>query len=188
MSSHNHHHDHPKTLNRDVLNHTGVSANKCYQCGKCTAGCPLAEDMDYPPGRVMRLLQTEDPKKEELLLAANSIWLCLSCSMCFERCPMEIDIPVVMDYLRTQSLKQNKVNKESKNIVQFHEAFLESIRSTGRLYEMGLVVDYKLRSKKWLQDVGLAPNMYAKGKLHILPDVIKGKKEIEKIFKKTLDK
>ena len=44
-----------------------ISAAKCYQCGKCSAGCPVATEMDYPPSMVLRMLQTENPVLEEKL-------------------------------------------------------------------------------------------------------------------------
>ena len=165
-----------------------ISAAKCYQCGKCSAGCPVATEMDYPPSMVLRMLQTENPVLEEKLLRSYSIWMCVTCEMCYGRCPMEIDIPKIMDYLREKSLKENKVNPKAKNIVKFHKAFLDSVNYTGRLSEVGLIADYKLRTFNVTQDVNLVPSMLAKGKLHFIPEMIKDRLKISKIFKKTLHK
>lgn len=171
------------------INHNlNVSAAKCYQCGKCSAGCPVAFDMDYPPSLVMRILQTEYPDLEEKLLHSYSIWMCVTCEMCYGRCPMEIDIPKIMDYLRERSLKKNKVNPKAKNIVKFHKSFLDTVKYTGRLSELGLIADYKLRTFNMTQDVALAPKMIARGKLHFIPEMIKNRLMIAKIFKKTLNK
>ncbi|SHE35912.1 4Fe-4S dicluster domain-containing protein [Dysgonomonas macrotermitis] len=164
---------------------TGVNVNRCYQCGKCSAGCAVAEDMDYPPSMVMRMLQTNDEDNYQSVLKSESIWLCVSCQNCLTRCPMQIDIPSLMDYMREKSLEQNSVNKKSKNILSFHRAFLDSVRYTGRLYEIGLVAGYKVRSLKLLQDMNVAPGMFMKGKLPILPEVVKDKKQISNIFSKT---
>jgi len=98
---------------------------------------------------------------------------------------MEVDIPVMMDYLRQESIRQKKVNPRAKNIVSFHRSFLDSIKYTGRLSEILLVVDYKLRSWKLMQDVVLMPSMISKGKLHFIPERIKGVKSISKIFSKV---
>ena len=168
-----------------IEKHVEVAARKCYQCGKCTAGCPVAGEMDYPPSMVMRMLQTESPENDEKLLRSHSIWLCVTCEMCLGRCPMEIDIPSVMDFLRQRSLKENKANAKAKNIIAFHKSFLSSIKYTGRLFELGLIVDYKRRSLKLMQDVMLAPKMITRGKLHFIPEIIKGTPHIKKIFKKT---
>jgi heterodisulfide reductase subunit C len=176
---------HPLTLNGEIRLETGVIVNKCYQCGKCSAGCPVAGEMDFPPSLAMRMLQTEDPAHYEKLIKSMTIWLCVSCEMCVTRCPMEIDIPKLMDFLRQKSLAAGKTNPKAKKIISFHKSFLDSINYTGRLYEVGLIADYKMRTWTLMQDVGIAPKMYAKGKLSPVPEIIKGRKKVSAIFKKT---
>ncbi len=179
------HHSERNSLAYSIEKHVEVKAQKCYQCGKCSAGCPVADEMDLPPSMVLRLLQTESAASDDKILRSHSIWLCVTCEMCLSRCPMEIDIPSVMDYLRQSSVRQKKVNRKAKNIVAFHKSFLNSIRFTGRLYELGLILDYKRQSLDLTQDIMLAPKMISRGKLHILPDLIKGKAQIARIFRKT---
>ena len=58
---------------------TGVQLSHCYQCGKCAAGCPVADEMDLPPCQVFRLLQLGFPELEEKVLRSEGIWLCLAC-------------------------------------------------------------------------------------------------------------
>lgn len=175
-----------KSLNNELLTHTGVNPARCYQCGKCSAGCPLAEDMDFTSSMVMRMIQTEEDNLDKELLQSQSIWLCASCEMCISRCPMQIDIPKIMDYLRQQSIAKGLQNKSAnKNIVSFHRSFLDMIRFTGRSYEVGMIADYKLRSKKFLQDLTLAPKMFLKGKLPIIPERVKDRKNIKRIFNHT---
>ena len=179
------HHD---RFSSEILVQTGVLAQKCYQCGKCSAGCPVAGEMDYPPSLVLRMLQTEDPAEKEKVLRSMSIWLCVSCEMCVQRCPMEIDIPKLMDFLRQRAIKEKKQHPKARKIIAFHRAFLDSINITGRLYEVGLVVDYKLRSGSYMQDVSVAPKMYMKGKLNLIPEMIKNRKMMSEIFGKTKKK
>jgi len=168
----------------ELITHTGVNPARCYQCGKCSAGCPLAEDMDFTSNVVMRMLQSEDEDLDKKLLQSQAIWLCVSCEMCISRCPMQIDIPKIMDYLRQQSLAKGLQNKSAnKNIVSFHRSFLDMVRFTGRSYEVGVVAAYKLRSKKFLQDLTLAPKVFMKGKLPVIPKMIKDRKNINRIFK-----
>ena len=171
----------------DLQSHTGVEVMRCYQCGKCTAGCVLASDMNYPPSYIMRLLQTGTRQNMDKVLLSNSIWLCLNCENCLGRCPMEIDIPKMMDYLRTQAIRQSKLHPDSKPIIAFHRSFLDSIRNTGRLYEMGLVLSYKFRTFNFLQDLAIAPAMYLKGKLHLLPEKIKDRRSMKRIFALTIE-
>jgi heterodisulfide reductase subunit C len=167
---------------------TGVNLKECYQCGKCTAGCPVAEHMDLRPSMIMRMLQTGDPSAEDEVIRSKSIWLCLTCETCYSRCPMELDIPKVIDYLRTISYSEGKINRQSRDIVTFHKSFLNSVERNGRLHEMGLVLDYKMHSGNLFQDVLLAPEMYSKGKLHLLPERIKGRKGLARLFKDQLKK
>jgi heterodisulfide reductase subunit C len=177
-----------ESLSSEVLVNTGVLANKCYQCGKCSAGCPVAEEMDFPPSLVLRMLQTENGTEDEKLLRSMSIWLCVSCEMCLTRCPMEIDIPILMDYLRNKSVDEKKQHPKAKKIIAFHKAFLDSVNTTGRLYEVGLIADYKLRSGSLMQDIGIAPKMFMKGKLNPFPEMIKDRKNVSGIFHKTIKK
>jgi heterodisulfide reductase subunit C len=185
-SDHHVQHD-QQTLADCVLQKTGVDVARCYQCGKCSAGCPLAVDMDFPPSQIMHLLQLSDfPEFTELALRSHTIWLCLTCQICYARCPMELDIPKLMDALRAESLRLQKVNPKARDILAFHRAFLDSIRYTGRLFEMGQVVDYKIRSRHFLQDLLQAPGMFFKGKLHFLPERIRGRSLLGRMFTRTL--
>ncbi len=142
--------------------------------------------MDYPPSLVLRMLQTGDPIQLDKLLRSMSIWLCVSCEMCVTRCPMEIDIPSLMDHLRQESIKAKKTNPKAKKIIAFHKSFLDSINYTGRLYEVGLIADYKLRTGAMAQDVKVAPKMFIKGKLNPVPELIGGREKVAAIFNKTI--
>ena len=177
-----HESNHPLSLSGEIRMDTGVIINKCYQCGKCSAGCPVGTEMEYPPSLVMRMLQTEDPVQFDKLLKSMSIWLCVSCEMCLTRCPMEIDIPTLMDYMRQKSVTAKKTNHQARKIIAFHKSFLDSINYTGRLYEMGLIVDYKMRTGAMMQDVAVAPKMFVKGKLNPVPEIIRGRRKVADIF------
>ena len=74
----------------------------CYQCVKCTSGCPLAEYMDLNPNQVLRAVQLGD----ESVLESNTIWICAACQTCTTRCPQGIDIAAIMDELRIESKKR----------------------------------------------------------------------------------
>jgi len=188
MSSHAHHPTEPKTLSDFILKETEVPVHKCYQCGKCSAGCPLNSEMEYPPSVILRMLQYNTPEMEEKVLRSYAIWVCLTCEMCYQRCPMEIDIPQMMDYLRSESIRRGLVHEKAKSIVAFHNSFLSSIKSTGRLHELGVVGGYKFKTMNLMQDVELAPKMMARGKFHIFAEKIKDLTIMKRIFKKTVEK
>lgn len=81
---------------------SGQNLLACYQCGKCSAGCPMAPHMDVLPNQVIRLAQLG---MQEPLLAARSIWVCVSCMTCNTRCPKEIRIAEVFEALREMVLR-----------------------------------------------------------------------------------
>jgi len=175
-------------LSYKVRQVTGVNVHECYQCGKCTAGCPVGERMDLRPSVIMRMLQTGDAASEEEILRSNSIWLCLTCETCYSRCPMELELPKIFDYLREKSYTEGKVNAQSRDIVAFHKSFLNAVEQNGRLHEMSLILDYKMHSGNLFQDLTLAPEMYSKGKLHLLPERIKDRKGLARLFKDQFKK
>lgn len=148
---------------------TGVRTAHCYQCGKCTAGCPLAGEMDHAPSELLRMLQLELPDHERQVLCARAIWICVGCETCLSRCPKEVDLPRAMDFLRQEALAVDTVSPDASDIVAFHRAFLGSIERHGRLFELGTVLGYKLRTGHLLQDAALAPSMIRRGKLGALP-------------------
>ncbi len=159
-----------------------VSVVDCYQCGKCSAGCPAAEDMDVAPSQVLRLLQTESPKHDERALRSMSIWMCIGCETCVSRCPQEVDLPRVMDFLRQESLARNLANQDADDVVAFHRAFMSSVEKAGRLFELGMIGDYKLRTGHFFKDLGLAPTMFFKGKIGLLPHGGANQVEVAEIF------
>lgn len=134
------------------------------------------------------MLQTGDQALEEKVLRSFSIWACLTCEMCYARCPMSIDIPQMMDYLREKAIKEKKANPKAKQIISFHKSFLDSVQYTGKMYEMGFYADYKMRTLKILDDMILVPPMIKRGKLSFIPEVIKDRAGVASIFKKTIKK
>lgn len=174
-------------LKSQLEENVGVIPSHCYQCGKCTAGCPLNEDMDIKPSQVLRMLQAEQPGYEDKLLSSLSIWLCLACDTCYSRCPQEVKLSQVMDFLRQESVRQNKVNPGAKDILSFHKAFLETIEKNGKLNEVWLTLNYKLKTLNLIQDIQKAPSMFLKGKLNPIPNRVQNVREIEQIFKRISD-
>ncbi len=154
----------------------------CYQCGKCTAGCPIAAAASPAPHQIIHLIQLG---QEEAALRTPTIWYCLSCITCTARCPKQVDIAKIMDALR-QIVLQRRLPGTFPRIKLFEKLFLESIRRHGRLYELGTIVRFNLQSGKPFNDLGLLPPLLEKGKLGFRPAEIKDKKGTERIFKNIL--
>jgi len=186
MSSAHHHAPQADNLAARVKAATGISLAQCYQCGKCAAGCPVSDEMDLTPCQVLRLLQYGEAKYDERAMRSAGIWLCVSCETCSTRCPQEVEIPRIMDVVRSEALKRGLAHPKSKDILAFHQSFLETIEKHGRLFEVGLVQAYKLKTGHFFKDVMLAPKMFIRGKLGLRPHSVQDTAAVKRIFKRTL--
>ncbi len=165
---------------RKVEELSGTSVRRCFQCGKCSAGCPMATFMEHPPNRIVRLLQLGQWQR---ILAGRSIWYCVSCETCSTRCPNKVDLAAIMDALRKLSWDQNGPSKES--YVQLaNRLFLENIRSYGRQYEMRLAAVFNVKSGQFLKDMMLGPKLFSKGKLKVFHQTNRNIAEIDRIFQR----
>jgi len=84
---------------------SGQNLLACYQCGKCSAGCPSISDMDILPNQIIRYAQLGF--KDELL-QSKSIWICASCFTCNARCPKGINVAEVIEAIRQILLRKRE--------------------------------------------------------------------------------
>jgi heterodisulfide reductase subunit C len=87
---------------KDVELISGQDLLACNQCGKCGAGCPVAASLDLLPNAVIRLAQLG----QEDVLQSQTIWVCAACQTCVSRCPKDVDVPRVMEALRTIAMQR----------------------------------------------------------------------------------
>ncbi len=167
-----------------VQERSGVRVQDCYQCGKCTAGCPVASYMDLVPRQVMRAIQLG---QHDLVLHSSAIWLCASCLTCSARCPMELDIAHVMESLRHQALAEG-VQPAEKDVVLAHNLFLESMKRLGRVYEVGVVAGMNLGTRHPFANVAaVGLPMFRRNKLNLVPESA-GRAQVRRIFVKAKQK
>ena len=83
---------------------SGENLSQCYQCGRCSGGCPSAPFMDLLPNQVIRFVQIGRQKE---VLGSKTVWLCASCFTCMIRCPKGVDLARIMEAIRQISLRQN---------------------------------------------------------------------------------
>ena len=97
-----------KVFKDKVAELSGENVDLCFQCGACSSGCPMTEEMDYLPSKIIRLVQLG----LEEALESKTIWICTTCFNCEVRCPRGIDIANVMEALR-QIVLRSKYNRVS---------------------------------------------------------------------------
>jgi len=128
----------PKALTTERLRErveeiSGENVFACYQCGMCSSGCPLAEEMDRLPSRIIRDLQVDDPS----VLESNAMWVCASCLACEVRCPKGVDLAKLMEALRQIVLRK------SLDRVSIDEMTREEIRD---LPQIALVASFRKKT------------------------------------------
>ena len=169
---------------REVERRLGRKVATCYQCGKCSAGCPTAYEMFHPIHAMVRLVQLG--RKDEAL-ASRSQWVCVACEACSTRCPKDVDPAKLMTVLREMAQEEGTVNANEVDVYDFHMSFLDMVRRFGRVYEMGLVASYKMKSplRRGTQDVLTGFRMMKRVKPGLLPHKIQNVAAIRRIYEKT---
>jgi heterodisulfide reductase subunit C len=162
----------------EVQERSGVSPMSCYQCAKCSSGCPVASRGDIKPHELVRMVQTD---QRAAVLASRFIWECTSCQTCATRCPQQVGVAAIVDALRAMS-RDAQVAAPSTVIPLFNDIFLDAVRERGRVFELGLMIQFKLRAKRWFEDVGKAPMMLWKGKLALSGKRVGDRDEREALF------
>ncbi len=138
----------------------------------------MAPYMDLLPHQVVKMVQLGQEKD---LLAAKGIWLCATCYTCTVRCPNEVDVSRLMDALRRMAPEKD-LSPEAYRAVNFHKVFLSSVKHQGRIYELGMLGQYKLKQRDFFSDFKLAWELFRRGKLNFLPPLIRGRRHVRKIF------
>jgi heterodisulfide reductase subunit B len=151
---------------------TGENVFLCYQCVKCTSGCPLVDHFDLSPNQIMRAAQLGI---EEMIFQSKSPWLCASCQTCTTRCPQGIDIAKVMDFIVSEAMKTG-IESPVPVVETFNKVFLRDIKILGRSFELGLMGEMMLRTRDFFSDLDLGLEMFKRRKIKILPDVVRRRK------------
>ncbi len=165
-----------ETLAQTIQHELDENVFLCYQCVKCSSGCPLVEHMDMMPNQVMRAVQLDD----ESVLESKTVWLCASCQTCTTRCPQELDVAGIMDALRIEA-KERGLSPAISDVDKFNTLFLRDIGLLGRLYEVGLMGGMNLWTGQPFKDMGMGLEMLKRGKLKLIPGITRPPKTVEPV-------
>ncbi len=154
----------------------------CYQCYRCTAGCPVLPEMDILPHRVIRYIMLGEKEK---VLSSRTIWSCLQCYTCSVRCPNDIHIGHVFDTARRIAVREKKA---SADVWTFDSLFVDSVRSHGRVFELEAIMRYLVKKKDFFSNTRMGLDMMKKGRMALLPHNIKDKKGLQRAFARLAKK
>ena len=96
-----------KYLREELIRQSGVNPKKCMKCGKCSATCPAFDEMDIKPHQFVSYVANENI---EALVNSKSLWKCLSCFACVERCPRDVQPGKIIDAARQVLVRQRGQN------------------------------------------------------------------------------
>jgi heterodisulfide reductase subunit B len=168
-------------LAEEIHERSGENVFLCYQCKKCTAGCPVAAYFDLTPHQVLRACQFG---QTDLVLHSRTISICAACETCSTRCPQGIDIARIMDELEIMAAEQG-IKSKAPSVPMFYKSANRGINLFGRMWELGLMAELYIREFLTWQDgkplldfqqlfkynVATAIKMLRTGKLKILPSI-----------------
>jgi len=162
-------------------------AQACFQCRKCTNGCPVTFAMDLLPDEVIRMVILGQRQR---VLSCRTIWVCAACETCTTRCPNTVKIAELMDRLKTLAIEA-EIPCPQPQILSLHETFLKNVSKHGRVFEASFLATYlfrsgelvrKLKDGTWQPEVKMGWEMMAKGRVPLLPGKSKGQKEVRQIL------
>ena len=160
----------------------GENIRACIQCGICTGSCPAANEMEYPPRKIIALVRAE---MRDEVLSSSSMWHCLSCYMCTVRCPRGVKPTELAHALESLSGQHGFRVKGTRTPVMYRN-FVSSIRDNGRVHEFGMMVRFYLKTSL-LAAIGLLPlalSLLRHGRMPLKPHRVKGRTELKQILRK----
>ena len=163
----------------ELLTKADVRQYDCYQCGKCSGGCPMANAMDLKPRGVMRCAQIGSLNR---ILHSNTIWLCSGCYACVERCPHDVNVPALIEEARYEAMRRGICRRDNDVL---NKTFVANVGAFGRNHEMILAGMYNVFAFKPTQDVASVPHMLQKGLISPLPNPISGASEVEELIERA---
>ncbi|MGB2727432.1 MAG: 4Fe-4S dicluster domain-containing protein [Halobacteriota archaeon] len=189
----------------EIMNEPGGEhLTACFQCSTCTLGCPITEIVpSYNPRKIiqMSLLGMRNE-----VLSNPDLWICAICQTCTARCPQDVVVGDVLSAIRRIAEKEEEAGniKIDSPRPLFEKAFLHTVEKYGRLYDIGLAMEYYPKregsfikgQKAMMKDyMGFGMRMFFKGKMGplgggsplkgMLPSKIKKTEVMKKIFEKV---
>ena len=92
-----------KAIRDEIIKISGVNPKKCMKCGKCSGTCPSYNEMEYHPHQFVYMVESGDI---EPLMSSDSLYKCLSCFACVERCPRDVKPGKIVDAARQIAVRQ----------------------------------------------------------------------------------
>ena len=184
--------DHALPLLEEVMNRSSQNLLACYQCRRCAAGCPVADQTGITPDQLIRRIILGDRKGS---LENPLVWQCVSCYTCGTRCPNKIQTARITETLKKMATEEH-LDTPMPKIKAFHDSFCKSAKHFGRVNEIELMGLYQLKntvqdvkkfrfaeiSREYKRQMALGIKMMKKKRMHFGLERIKGMDELRRLY------
>jgi heterodisulfide reductase subunit C2 len=159
----------------------GIDVSYCYQCGKCSTGCPVAYEMDLTPTQLMHAIQLG---LKDLVYKSKTMWLCASCLTCSTRCPQDVDIAEALDSVKIMMQRDGKRPK-MPGVLKLFRSMTWNMKFFGRMHDLSMAAVYKLLALNISkEDMIMFFKMLRNGKFKIFPK-FKSSFAVRRIFRQA---
>lgn len=162
---------------------SGHNANLCYQCSKCSAGCPMADKMDLKPAQVMHSIRLG---LEDAVLNSSAIWLCVGCETCTARCPQNVEPAAAMTAARLLAFRKG-IKPSVREVGIYYRGFVDNMRLNGKIHDASVAGITQLLTGQFLDNIPLALKLLARGRVKPPPLPIRGG-EFRKVYNQSLSR
>jgi quinone-modifying oxidoreductase subunit QmoC len=160
----------------------GSKIRSCIQCGMCSGTCPVANEMEYAPRQIIAMIRAG---MRDEVLSSNAMWHCVSCYLCYDRCPRGVKPTEIAHALETLAVKHGYRTKGTTNPAMYR-SFVNSIKSRGRVHEFGMMLNYYLKTNPLasLKMLPIALKLLSHKRMEIKPEPAVATDELAKITRK----
>jgi heterodisulfide reductase subunit C len=160
----------------------GSKIRACIQCGMCTGTCPVSNYMEYPPRKIIAMIRAG---MRDEVLSSNSMWHCVSCYLCYDRCPRGVKPTEIAHALESLAVKHGYRMKGTRNPAMYR-SFVGSIKSRGRVHEFGMMLNYYLRTNPMvsLKMIPVASKLLLHKRMPLKPERAVATADLAKITRK----
>ena len=161
---------------------SGFKTSICFQCSKCSAGCPMADLMDLKTAQVMHSIRLN---REDVVLNCKAIWMCVGCETCSARCPQQVETADAMNAARILALRKG-IKPSVEEIGLYYKIFVSSMWLNGKIHDLTVVGLTSLLSGRLIEDIPLAIQFLMHGRVKLPPIPLTGSSGFRKIRSRAL--
>ena len=160
---------------------SGQNTNLCFQCSKCSSGCPMSAWMDLKPAQLMHSICLD---REQQVLESKTIWLCLACETCAARCPQQMNPSAAMTAARLLALKRG-IKPRVKEVGIYYRGFVDNMRLNGKIHDSSVAGFTQLLTGQLMENLPLAWKLLVRGRVKPPPLPLGGGK-FRKVYERSL--